>query len=552
MQSAETRDTPSSYNDATTGVDQRQWSAAIKTENNSIEECGALEIMFRPDHVDRVLPVRWIFKVKYNKDGTVERYKARCCAGGHRQRYGIDYLETFSPVVRYSTVRTLLAHAAANNMIIHNMDVDTAFLYGELPEDEPDVYMEVPDGYNRPPQFVGKPNVVARVRKSLYGLKQAPRLWNKTIDKTMCSFGFKKSDNDSCLYIRRDRDSELFVAIFVDDLIISGSSIDAVNDFKAAISQKFKMKDLGELNYVLGMEVNRTVDGSITLTQKKYMEDLLKKFGYYGCKHNKGGEIPLEPKVQLAYSDTVAPTPPGDMIGDDVDSSMAAAASPERYREIVGSLMYLMVSTRPDLAYSVGYLARYLNSYDKTHLDAAGRVLRYVASTSDVGITYKGSAHIELVGYSDADWASCTSTRRSTTGYLFMLAGGPVSWSSRLQPTIAMSSTEAEYMALSAAAQEAIALRRLCADFRIDVSKPVIIYEDNKGAIAMSQNAGHYAKTKHVDIKHHFIREKVFNNDIDVIYLQTNDMLADTLTKGLPRRRFHDLLCQISSRKKSM
>jgi hypothetical protein len=200
--------------------------------------------------------------------------------------------------------------------------------------------------------------------------------------------------------------------------------------------------------------------------------------------------------------------------------------------------MYLMVSTRPDLSFAVSYLARYLNCYDKEHFRAAMLVLRYVQATKDDGITYHAGKDLELVGYSDSDWASDVNTRRSTTGYLFLLAGGAISWKTRLQPTVANSSTEAEYMALSAAAQEALALRDVCREFNIDVTAPTVIFEDNQGALAMAKNPLYYAKTKHIHIKYHFTREKVRNGDIVVVYKPTVDMLADAMTKGLARDRY--------------
>jgi hypothetical protein len=232
----------------------------------------------------------------------------------------------------------------------------------------------------------------------------------------------------------------------------------------------------------------------------------------------------------------------------DMDTAQEGSGSVSRYREIVGSLMYLMVSTRPDLAYSVSYLARYLSHHDQRHMSAAYQVLRYLRSTTNVGITFDSASALQLIGYSDSDWASCTETRRSTTGFIFFLSGGPISWKSKLQPTVALSSSEAEYMALSTAAQEAIALQALLADFGVNYDSGVTIYEDNTGAEAMAKNASHYSKTKHIHIRYHFIRELVSRGQIVVERMSTENMLADILTKALPTTRFIALLPAILGR----
>jgi hypothetical protein len=314
----------------------------------------------------------------------------------------------------------------------------------------------------------------------------------------------------------------VYATIFVDDIIIAGTSLSAVNHFKNQLKSQYKCKDLGELNYCLGMEITRNpITMNITLSQKKYTRDVLKRFGHA---NSKPALTPIEPGIQLALSE------PG---GENLIYP---------YRDVVGSLMYLMVCTRPDISYAVSYLARYLNNHGKAHHAAANYLLRYLKNTSELGITYHHKETFDLIGYSDSDWASDIITRKSTTGYLFMMAGGAISWKSRLQPTVAISSSEAEYMALSYAAQEAVALKRLRAEISFDISEhPVVIFEDNQGAIAMSQNPSHYAKTKHIHIRHHFIREQIEIGDVIVKYVSTDYMLADALTKALTKMKFDPL-----------
>jgi hypothetical protein len=350
----------------------------------------------------------------------------------------------------------------------------------------------------------------------------------------MTSFGFRKSKYDPCLYIRGKGDNILYVTVYVDDLIMGGSSIDLIDEFKVQIKDKFKMKDLGELKYVLGMEVSRDTKG-IKLSQKGYINAILKRFGFLNCKPVK---TPLPPGLQLPLG---AGVPYDNTINEDDEFYYKGK---DRYREIIGSLMYLMVSTRPDLAYAVSYLARFLNNHNKLHMAAAHHILCYIKYTEDIGIRYAADGPLDITGYSDSDWASDKLTRRSTSGYLFMMANGPVSWKSKQQTVVALSSSEAEYIALSAAAQEAIAIRSLASEFGVSPTQSVLIYEDNNGAIAMSKNPVSYSKTKHIHIRYHFIREKIYDGDIVVKYLPTNDMLADMMTKNLATCIYEGLRCR--------
>jgi hypothetical protein len=503
--------------------DKDRWIDAINSENSSLLKNQTFKIQKRSNDI-RVLGLKWVFKVKEALDGSIDRYKARCTVLGNLQREGFDYSETFSPVVRYSTVRMLLSQAAKKKHVVHQMDVDTSFLYGEMPADTP-VYIEIPHDYPLPPQFKNVPRsqLCGKLNKSLYGLKQSPRLWNENLNKTMTSRGFSRCKSDSCLYYRSNGGEVLYVAVFVDDLIISGSSLKAVNKFKSELKDTYSMKDLGEIKYCLGIEVKQEVRGKIKLTQSKYINDILKRFG-----------------MSASHSE---PTPmiPGTKLKAIVQSPEAKEKA-ERfpYREIVGSCMYLMVSTRPDISYAVGQLAKYMNSHGPEHHAAANHLLRYLKGSVDVGITYSPDVSDEIIGYSDSDWASDIDTRKSTTGYVFFSCGGPISWKSRLQPTVALSSTEAEYMALSSAAQEAIYLKSIGSDFKMNTKNPIIIREDNQGAIAMSLNPVDHKASKHIAIKHHFIREKVADKQIELEYVSTLDMTADVLTKSLSKVKFLD------------
>ena len=403
---------------------QTEWEKSIASEISSIDRnetfWGVLE---RPQGVN-ILPHKWVFRIKTNSDGSIARYKSRCTSGGHRQKHGIDYDETFAPVVRYSTVRTLLAVAASRNLHLHQMDVDTAFLYGELSEDDPDVFMEVPEFYPIPEQLqhIPRNRLCVKLRKTLYGLKQAPRKWYNKLNTALEEMGFTRSAHDPCLYIKGTGDNTMYVTVFVDDLVIACKLLAFIDAFKADIATRFNMKDMGVLSYFLGMEVRRGRDGTITLSQQRYASDILKRFGMSEC-NPISCPFPNRPDlVQLGDSSGQSEIPsfslgaPCAFADDDVGDM---EDNVDRYRAIVGSLMYLMVSTRPDLSFAVGYLARYLNKHDDSHLKAAHNVLRYLQGTLSMGIVFKSSVPLDLVGYSDSDWASDLNTRRSTTGYLF-------------------------------------------------------------------------------------------------------------------------------------
>jgi len=340
----------------------------------------------------------------------------------------------------------------------------------------------------------------------------------------MTSLDFVRCESDPCLYVKHENGEEIYVAIFVDDLLIMGSSPNIINKYKEAIGQRFKMKDLGELTNILGMSVIRDREnGIIKLSQPRYIKDILYRFGYLDCNPV---VTPLDPGTKL--SKEMCPTT--------TEEKEIADRFP--YKEIVGCLMYLMVSTRPDLANAMTCLSKYMTCHGQGHHRAAIHALRYLKGTQDLGITYGRSERITPFGCCDADWAGDIDTRRSTTGYVFFMAGGPVCWKCKNQPTVALSSSESEYMSLGVAAQEAIHLRSLCQDLNVLVTEPLLIFEDNTGAIAMAANPVMHERSKHIDIKHHFIREKVAEKLITLKHLPTTLMLADLLTKPVKQPIF--------------
>ena len=507
---------PMSMKEAMSSDQAKQWEEAADAEYKSLMENDTWELVKLPPG-RKTVGCKWVFKVKQGPDGEVERFKSRLVAKGYSQRYGLDYDETFSPVVRFSSIRTLLAFAVQNGMFIHQMDVITAFLNGKLDED---IYMNQPEGYIIP----GKENFVCYLKRSIYGLKQSPRCWNKELLDYLVELGFIQSVGDPCVFVCTVNDKLVIIAVYVDDLILATEDSTDMCDLKEALGNRFKMKDLGVLHYCLGIEI--TQDGEcLRLNQKQYILRMLEKFGMLD-----------------AYSVT---TPADGNVKLIKDDGVSAKVDKSLYQSLVGSLLYAAVATRPDIGQSVSAVSKYSSDPTMAHLTAAKRVLRYLKGTMDLGLTYKKSDGNVLKAYSDSDWAGDQDDRHSTSGYVSVLSGGAVNWLSKKQASVALSTAEAEYIALSAATQEVIWLRRLLEDFGVNMSLSTEVLEDNQGAIAISKNPVRHNRTKHIDIRYHFIREAVEDGTVRLTYCPTKDMVADILTKPLPKGQFQLLRAKL-------
>ena len=513
-------DEPKTVQEALNGEQCVQWREAMESEYSSLLKNDTWDLV-PPLEGKNIVGSRWILKVKRDEDGGVDRFKARLVAQGYSQVKGDDYDEVFSPVARYTSVRSLLALANAHDLEIHQMDVKTAFLNGSL---DCDIYMSQPEGFVDP----DRPNHVCKLKKSIYGLKQSARCWNTTLDEYMKSVGYRKSNADGCIYVKSVKEADghisfVIMGVYVDDIIPISNNPALLKAEKAALCERFEMTDLGEIHYLLGMSINRDRESrTLTVSQPNYLDKVLKKFGMENCKPV---STPLEPGrkfQQLSPSDE-----PFDV---------------QTYQQAVGCLTYISTATRPDIAAAVSVLSQYMSKPSKDHWMGVKRVLRYLKGTLKYGLKFTAQEEKpELFGYSYADWAGDVDTRRSASGYVFQLGSGTVSWSSRKQQTVAKSSTEAEYVALSSATQEAVWLRRLMKDLGRQMDAPTTIYEDNQGAIELAKNAKFHNRTKHIDICHHFVRERVLSNEIRVIYCPSEDMVADIMTKGLPKCTFEKL-----------
>ena len=506
---------PSSVAEAKSSSDKAKWAKAMEKEMESLRSNDVWELV-EPPRNRKVIGSKWVFKKKVNADGAVEHYKARLVAQGCAQRFGLDYEETFSPVVRFESIRSVVALGAQNKLQLHQMDVSTAFLHGELTEE---VYMKQPEGFIEQ----GKELLVCQLKRSIYGLKQSPRCWNHSLDSRLKEMKFKQTSGDPCLYVHLNSEGEMFlVAVYVDDIVLGGRSEAKMSVVKKELSDKFEMKDLGPLHHFLGVKViqNRH-SGEIWIGQPLYTEKILQR---YGMHDSKSVSTPVSPDVKLVASEG-----PDD------------ACNQQMYQAVVGSLLYLSTKTRPDIAYAVSSVARFCVKPTKGHWTAVKRILRYLKGTSNLGLIYREDTPGIITGYSDADWAGDVGDRKSTSGYVFLLGGAAISWKSSKQTCVALSTTEAEYIALSAAAQEAVWLQKLTSDLLNESVREISILEDNQSAICLAKNPQVHGRTKHIDIKYHFIRDMVDTGRIKLTYCASEDMIADMLTKGLPIKQFEKI-----------
>ena len=504
---------PITYEEAVSCPQSELWLDAMRDEIQSMRHNGVWELNELPEG-QRPIGCKWVYKTKRDSKGKVEKFKARLVAKGFTQREGVDYEATFSPVSSKDSFRVIMALVAHFDMELHQMDVKTAFLNGDLNEE---VYMLQPEGFVA--NDSGK--LVCRLKKSIYGLKQASRQWYLKFHSVVTSYGFVENKVDQCIYCKVSGRKFIFLILYVDDILLASSDLGLLHETKRMLSNNFDMKDLGEASFVLGIEIHRNRScRSLGLSQRAYVDRVLERFSMQLCKPG------------------IAPVCKGDKLSlaqcpqSDIEKAQMKNIP---YASALGSIMYAQVCTRPDIAFATGLLGRYQSNPGHDHWVAAKKVMRYLKRIKDHMLIYKHVQDLQLVGYSDSDFAGCQDEKKSTTGYIFKLAGGAVSWKSEKQKLIASSTMQAEFVACFSATTQAIWLRNLIKELTVFdfVDRPIQLYCDSNSAVLFINNNRGLKGSKHMEVKYLTIKEKVQKGDVAVEHISTDDMIADPLTKGL-------------------
>lgn len=484
------------------------WNPAMVDEYDAQIKNGTWSLVPRPFGAN-VINSMWLHKHKHDADGVCTRHKSRLVANGKSQAAGIDYDETFSPVVKPASIRTVLNVALSRGWDLKQLDVKNTFLHGTISET---IYM------HQPPGFIDKqnPHHVCKLNKSLYGLKQAPRAWNARFSQFLVRLGFVVSKSDASLFVFQKGCDLVYLLLYVDDIILTGSSRNLIQKVIAKLKEEFPMTDMGKLRYFLGIKVDYNASG-ILLSQQHYATEIIESAGMSGCKPV---STPVDVNAKLS-ADT----------GDRVDD-------PTLYRKLAGALQYLTF-TRPDITYAVQQVCLFMHDPRVPHLNALKRIIRYIQGTLSFGQQLYKSNIDTITAYSDADWAGCPDTRCSTSGYCVYLGDNLISWSSKRQQTVSRSSAEAEYRGVANAVSETCWIRNLLLELRLPITKATLVFCDNVSAVYLASNPVKHQRTKHVELDIHFVRDKVALGQVRVLHVPAAYQYADIFTKGLPTSLFN-------------
>ncbi|CAK9816510.1 Retrovirus-related Pol polyprotein from transposon TNT 1-94 [Anthophora quadrimaculata] len=504
---------PETVEEALASPQARQWKNAIREELDSLSNRNTWEVTELPKG-RKCIGCKWVFKLKTNTEGKITRYKARLVAQGFSQKKGVDYSETYSPVANFSLIRLFLALAVIFKWHTRHVDIKCAYLYGTLKEE---IYMKLPPLYN------AKEGMVAKLLRPIYGLKQSGRNWNEELDVYLTGQGFKRMQSSSCVYKREDG---TILIIYVDDIFIFAPDSKLVTDTVRRITEKYEAKDLGEINQALGVKVERNNAGNIYLSQRLYIEEMLKKYNMTECRKV---TTPLDPSLRISKED--APT-------TDTERSYMANVP---YRGLIGGLMFLALYTRPDILFAVTKLSQYNSNPGRKHWQQAKHILRYLSATKDYGIVYKTNIKPKFEIYCDADWACDPDDRHSFSGMVMLFGGNIVKWRTVKQKSLSTSTMEAEYVSLANGVKEAMWLNMFMSELGLTdyVSDSLQINCDNRAAIDFAKNRMEKNRTKHIDIAYHIVRENLEKGLIHLTYVPSNENLADGMTKGL-KKIVHD------------
>ena len=504
---------PENYEQATKGRDKAIWLDAIEEELRAHKNNNTWSVI-RRDASMNVVDTKWVFVRKRDENGVVKRFKARVVAKGYSQQYGVDYRETFAPVIKMKSLRLIIALSSTTKRRrkLAQLDVKTAFLNASVKED---IYVSVPKGMN-----VGA-GVVLKLNKALYGIKQAPHEWNNEINSFIHSLGFKQCIKDTCVYVKMSRTNNIIIlGLFVDDMLISYDVCDEKEWFelKGKLVSKYEISDEGEANVIVGMKLTRR-SGCVYVDQRAYIREKLDEFKMSQCKDV---------------------TTPGDRNVYLNDSK--GEVDKKTYMQIVGSLIYTL-HARPDVAHAINVVCRFMNEPNATHMRAARCVLRYLSGTTNYGLKYmndddKYRDEMNIVCYCDADWAGDKTDRKSTSGYCVYVNDNLISWNTKKQQSVALSTAEAELMGIVEVVKEAKWMSMLLTEMGYKVRRPVTVWCDNQAAISLTKHDSDHNRTKHIDIRNYFVRDEVKKGEVIVKWIRTEQQVADIFTKSLTTQPF--------------
>ncbi|WVY90035.1 hypothetical protein V8G54_035549 [Vigna mungo] len=515
-------DEPRSYKEALDSSDRHLWQGAMEEELEALKKNSTWRLVDLPKG-KKVIGSKWIFKKKEaTPGGEKARYKARLVAKGFTQIEGVDYHEIFAPVVKHCSVRVLMAIVAHCNLHLEQLDVRTAFLHGDLEET---IYMKQPDGF-------AVDDRVCLLQKSLYGLKQSPRQWYRKFDDFLIKLNFKRCNYDDCVYTLNHGGETLYLLLYVDDILIASSDRGMIGETKARLADAFEMKELGEARRILGIDIKRDrPGGNLFLSQECYLQKVISR---YRMAESKMANTPVGQHLKLTKEQCPKT--------EEERKKMESVP----FSNGIGSIMYGMVCTRPDVAHGVSVLSQFMVNPGPTHWEALKWMLRYIRGSLGTGLSFQnnfqGGGYIE--GFVDSDFAGCMDTRKSRSGYVFTLFGTAVSWRSTLQSVVALSTTEAEYYALAEGVKEALWLKGLVRELGFD-QKSVCVHCDSQSAIHLANHQIYHSRTKHIDVKLHFVRSIVESGDVQICKIASEENPADMLTKPLAKERFLLLLSRI-------
>ena len=506
---------PNNYKEAINSLYKDNWVKSMLLELDTLKNNNTWDLVLRPINT-KVLKSRWVYKIK-DETSNNPIFKSRFVAKGFEQLYGLNYIETYASVIKQIAWKLVFALAILNNLIIFKADMVSAFTQGNI---DALLYLEQPEGFIDPKY----PDYVYKLNKALYGLKQSARIWFYTLKPKLLKLGFIVLNSEACLFINNN--TKVIICLYVDDLAVLAPNEDIFNDFINSISKDFKIKNLRVIKDYLGIDIDFNLNkGFIKLSQETYINKILNKFNLQDAKIKStpmDSNIKLEPNKEQANKEDI-----------------------KLFQMLIGSLLYIMLGTRVDIAFAVIKLARFASNPSNIHFTAVKRVFKYLKGTKNYGITYYKGASRFISGYCDADYAGDLISAKSTTGYIILLAGGIISWKSKLQSIIAQSTTEAEYIAINSVIKEAVYIKALLEELGFYNQNKFPIYTDNNGALLLAKNPIFHERTKHIAVRYHYIRDLIIKGIIDLNYIPSKDQKSDGLTKPLDKVKFNNFLIQI-------